>query len=709
MDYKYLTGLILISCLPLSGCNLTEDDKKKLDKAGENLEKVALKPLISFPTDNDNIRGPITIIIDTDPTIEHKSVTLKVMGREVATDTEAPFEFDWQPYFWSTEEQSQVTLQVTAITADDSYLRSDLINVTLNDDLKDTLNIITPASDSSIQNIDSTQLQWAPLSGAQSYEYQLNEQNVVATTKTSATLSLPSTGNYSVKVRATNEDGQTGAWTNIRYFRLDKPIAPSFQSPQVSKVNNEWSINLSWNNGLGNTEIEIATDNTFNSILENTITESSSINKTLPTGKYYARARSTNSLGHTSEWSQTSVIIAGLFSHKIDMATYGWDSGDAPIDLVLNEQDTVILARKSNNSDGSGDDFYVTKINYDGGKTWGKSYKNIATSPTSINKTSSGYLLTGSSTSNYRDKTIFEINESGTKAWQQDIQHNHDTDANTITSEGVTDAIEVSENQYAILHTSWLYNITAENSWGYTTEFVEGTHSIDFIDRSNGNSIISQNAIDNPESGEYTNLNKLLVSDSGLYATGRYKANNATGNANSDDGFTPEASTSGSFLLTLDSSDGSVISERTGGGLADSSINNLIELGNGELVTSYNNYYAGAVTNFASNANTSTSKINGAVKYSIIAPLKDGDYVMVGKSRSNDKKTVITRYSAENVQVGTSHTFDSCFYDLDIKSIKFQPEYGLIALGTDGYSYNSKYTVLFNITDDFQYLCPTVK
>lgn len=709
MDYKYLTGLILVSCLPLSGCNLTEDDKKNLNKAGENLEKVALKPLISFPTDNDNIKGPITIIIDTDPTVEHKSVTLKIMGREVATDTEAPFEFNWQPYFWSTENQSQVTLQVTAITNDDSYLRSDLINVTLDDDLKNNLGIITPATNSSVQNIDSIQLQWAPLSGAQSYEYQLNEQDIVATTNTSATVSLPVTGNYSVKVRATNEDGQTGAWTSTRYFQLDRPIAPSFQDPQISKVNSEWSINLNWDNGLVNTEIEIATDNAFNSIIENSLTESSSVNTTLPTGKYYARARSTNDLGHTSEWSQTLEIIAGLFAHKIDMATYGWDAGDAPIDLVLNEQNTVILARKSNYSDGSGDDFYVTKINYEGEKTWGKSFKNIASSPNSISKTSNGYLLTGSSSSNYRDNTIFEINESGTKTWQQDIQHTHDTDANTITSERVTDALEVSENQYAILHTNWLYDITAENSWGYTTELVERTHSIDFIDRSNGNSNISQNIIENPVSGEYTYLSKLLNTDTGLYAAGTYKANNATGNANSDDGFTPEASTSGSFLLALDESDGSVISDRRGGGLANANVNNLIELENGELLTSYDNYYAGAVTNFAPNANTSTNKIDGAIKYPKIAPLKGGDYVMVGKSRSNDNKTVITRYSAENAQIGASHIFDSCFYDLDIKSIKFQPEYGLIALGTDGYNYSSKYTVLFNITDDFQYLCPTVK
>jgi len=709
MDYKYLSALVVSSCFILTGCELTDDDKKKLDQAGNNLEKIALKPLITSPTNDDIIRDNTTIRVDTDPTVVHSSVTLKIKGEEITTDTEFPFEFNWQPYFWSTEGESQVTLQVTAITEGDSYLRSDLVNVTLDSELKNTLSIISPSANQSLINVDTTQLQWSAMANATSYEYQLNEQSIVTTADNDVTLELTETGVYSVKIRATNEEGRTGAWTSLSNFTLDKPNTPTLRIPVITKAASGWNVDIAWANGLTSTEVEIATDTNFISILDNTSTEATSINKVLPTGKYYVRVRTTNEFGHSSEWGQTKEVVAGLFAHKIDMATNGMNTSDYPVDFIINPSDAVVLARYSNMSDGSGDDFYVSKIDYKGTTTWGRSLKNYASSPTSINKSSSGYILSGSSSSNYRNRTILEINELGNKLWQHNIQHTHDTDESTITYERVTDVVELAENKFAILHSSSLSNITGVNDWGYTTEFVENILSIDLLDRSSGNSNVTKNTITNPSSGEYVNLNKLLHTDSGLYAAGRYKANNAQGNDNSADDFTPVASTSGSFLLTLDNTDGTVTSERVGGGLADANVTSLIELENGEILTSYDNYYTGAITNFPANANTSSSKIDGAIKYSKIAPLPNGDYVTVGESRSNDRQSIITRYTSENIQVGSRHTFNNCFYDLGVTSIKYHPDYGLIILGTDGYNYSSKYTVIFNITENFEYLCPTVK
>lgn len=712
MDHKIFSGFILASCFSLAGCNLTDDEKDKLDHAGNNLEKVALKPFIASPTNNDLIDGNIPIIVDLDPTITYKSVTLKIKGEEVETDTEAPFNFHWKPYFWSTDGESQVTLQVTAITEDDAYLRSDLLEVTLSQNLKNNINILTPINNSSLQNVDSTLAQWAPLEGAISYEYQLNTQESTSTIETSATLELPSPGNYDLKVRATNANGHTGAWTSPASFTLQKPTIPTIQTPIITKDNSGWNVYISWTSNHDITEIQIATDIAFTSVLDTSSTSESSLNTILPTGMYYARARTTNELGHISEWSQGKEIAAGLFAHKIDMNTYGgWDNSDNPIDFVLNEEDAVILASKSNFTDGSGDDFYVTKYGInDGQKEWGKSFNGHTSWPKAIAKKSDGFLLVGGSNSSHRNNTILGINESGSYQWKYDVTHSHNEIEETITYERVTDILELAVDQYAFLHSTSNYNITGEDNWGYTTEFTGSDLKIDLLDRSGGSNIINTNTISQPTSGSYDSLDKLLLSDSGLYAAGRYNSGSAGGDNSADD-FEPQASTSGAYLLELDPTDTSIISQKTGGGVSNTSINSLIELQGGEKVVSYNNYNAGAATVFASNADSSDAKIDGATRYSKIASDGQGNYFMIGdRDSSNSKDVIINLYNASNQLILGPHTLNrTCFYDLNIQSIKYNPNYGLVILGTDGYSWSETHTVLFNMTDNFEYLCPTVK
>jgi hypothetical protein len=723
MDYKYLRLIPLISAISLGGCELTDDDREKLDKAGENLEKVALAPAITSPGENANIFDATVIRIGTDTTVPHASVTLLIDGQEIATDTEAPFEFNWDPYFWSKDKQGNLseeeqiaaqvaTISVTALTEGEAFLRSGVRNIKLSETLKDSISFTAPASNQDFQNTNKINLAWTSRAGAVSYEYQLNDEQAVSTANTNASLTLEETGSYQLKVRATNSLGFTGAWSTPSTFNINIPNAPTMNTPIASKSGNDWQASFSWSGALVSSELQIATDQVFNSVVDTLPTNDLTITESLPAGVYFARVRTTNEFDHVSDWSAVREISVGLFAHKIDMATTNiWGNEDIPIEFVLNDNDAVILASRSNNDDSSGDDFYVSKVDFDGKTIRGNSYLNYAYSPSAISKSENGYLLVGAAKSGWSDRTIFEINEAGAKLWQQDITHNLDIEGSTKTSERIDGAVQLSDSMYAFINTTYNYTITGPiNDWGnYPTTLDNKEFKVSILDRSTEPTQITSHIIINPGNGSYDYLNKLLLTDSGLYTAGRYTASNDTGPDNSADSYTPTASDSGAFLVTMDKTDGSITSYKTGGGIGDSNVSNLIELTNGDITVSYNNYYTGATTTFASNADSSISKLDNAIGYSKIAPDQDGGYFMVGTSKTNDKKSIIARYNAENQRIGLPHTFNSCFYDLDIAAIKYHPDYGLIALGTDGYNYSSKYTVLFNITDDFDYLCPTTK
>ena len=722
MDYKYLRLIPLVSAISLGGCELTDEEKDKLEQTGNNIEKVALKPTIASPGEEATLFDTTDIRINIDATVPHKSVTLLIDGQEIATDSEAPFEFNWDPYFWSKDKKANVTeeeqeqarvatILVTALTEGGAFLRSDVRSIKLSEGLKDAIAFTAPASNQAFQNTNQINLAWTTRAGAVSYDYQLNNEQIVSTANTSATLTLEETGSYQLKVRATNGLGFTGAWSTPRTFDINIPNSPTLGNPVANKSGNEWQASFSWSGAQVSSELQIATDQGFNSIVDTLPTDALTVAENLPAGVYFARVRTVNEFGHVSAWSTAKEISVGLFAHKIDMATRGWNTGDYPIEFVLNDNDTVILASRSNHGDGSGDDFYVSKVGFDGKTISGKSYINNASSPTAITKSKNGYLLVGAAKSSWSDRTIFEISESGTKLWQQNIIHELDLDASTKTSERVDGAVQLSDNTYAFINTTYNYNITGpQNDWGsYPTTLDSKEFKVSVLDRSTATLQITTHTISNSGSGSYDYLNKLLLTDSGLYAAGRYTASNDSGPDNSADSYTPTASDSGAFLVTMDKTDGSITSYKTGGGISNSSVSNLIELTNGEITVSYNDYYTGATTTFASNANTSISKLDNTIGYSKVAADPNGGYFMVGTSRSNDKKSIISRYNAENQRIGPAHIFNSCFYDLDIKAIKHHPTYGLIALGTDGTSYSNKYTVLFNITDNFDYLCPTTK
>lgn len=195
----------------LAACNLTEDDKKRIDDAEDNIQKIALDPKILQPSDQETVSGVVTVLVDVDDSVEYNKVTLQVGADVVEEDLEAPYAFDIDTYFLASEEK--VTLLAKAYMADGNQLRSEVVNIIVDPTAGSSLRILSPSTNEAFAQATDISVSWTEIPTAASYEYQLNGGEIYATNATNVDISLEDVATHSIRVRAKNDKGESGVWS----------------------------------------------------------------------------------------------------------------------------------------------------------------------------------------------------------------------------------------------------------------------------------------------------------------------------------------------------------------------------------------------------------------------------------------------------------------------------------------------------------------
>lgn len=696
-------GVTLLSAtIPLVGCNLTDDQKERIGSAEDNVEQIALAPQITKPSADESISGIVDVYVDvdTDDLDKYKSVTLFIEGRPELVDTDYPYEFTFDSYFWS--ENERISLLAKLDTLKGNQLRSEVLSIPVDSSAKDGISFTFPTKGQQFQNVNEVNLAWTALDSAVSYEYRVNEGEPVEVTSTQSVIALPDLGNYSVQVRATDTNDHTGAWSTTLSFSLNSPNPPSIDNVTKGETPDAFSLTLDVSTEAGEVEVQVSPNSDFANSAPLVVTGTTAT-KELAAGVYYYRARTINEFGHISAWTAPAEVSIGMFAHALNITT-GWYNWDTPVDMVVSAADVTVVSQTGPVKDGTNDEFYVSKYNFQDGPVWGKSFKSIIASPRSIQKTNHGYILTGHG-SNYNDGKILHISESGQFLWSKTItsQTGMLDGLETYTRESVKNAVELGDNKYLFIGSSHEYRKTG--TW--SGELLSKNNIITIFDQTKGTT--SEIVVPNPDGGEYSSLMNLLVSDNAVFAAGGYKKDGASSGDSSDDSFQPTQGEDGVVLLTLNKLDGSVLSERTGSGLSNRYEGELVEKDNGDVYVSYTGYQKAAATIFDSN-NQSSRFINTAgMEYGHLAKGPNGSVLIVGQSTSSFQKPFVVQYD-NGVEVDRQ-TLDDYTYDLAIKSVVHHPKYGTVVLGTDkggvGMAGSDSYTVLFNITNDLQHIAPS--
>lgn len=604
----------------------------------------------------------------------------------------------------STLELDDYTIQVRAL---DTKGRTGAWSAPLNISViaPNAPTIASPSNGAAIANIGEVTVTWDAEDGASSYEYSLGsiiQQTQIA----SFSFSVPNTGTYYYSVRSVDSFGRKGAWSNHHSVDiLNPPLARI--SVETIENDTDFSLSITWSTPEYAQDytavVEIAKDPEFNNSLSGTPIEVTAIQEQItqnvPTGRYYIRARFVDNFDHYGNWYSAGTVAPGLFKVEANIASYGWDTTDSPVDFLIDGSDIVVLSSKADSSDGSSDDFHLSKWNTHGDKMWGNSFSTIATGAQSIDKIpNGGYVMAGKG-SRWVDALILATDKSGNYLWRDTVDGETDANGNSTRSESIYDIVALAENEFAYAKRATNYVRDANGSSTSSTT----SYSIVRYNRSSLEENVTE--INQPESGEFSYPSQLLFSEGNLYAAGGYKAEGASYDA-SDDSYVPQESTSGAYLVELDPENDTIISTRTGGGLGNSTLGNISTSDFG-IIVGYNDYYAGGATLFDPLTGYE-AVVEPGIRYSraVVDP-RNGDILLIGKDRDSavyGEPIVAIRYR-NGLEIDRKY-IRTGFSDLNLRKVEYHAKYGVVILGTDDTAYNSsdKQTVIFNLNNEFEYL-----
>lgn len=552
------------------------------------------------------------------------------------------------------------------------------------------------SSERQYSNVDEVTIEWSNVIGALSYEIQEENGDWVMVEGLSTTLSIAEAGSYSVQVRAVDALGRPGA-ASIFVFDVLTPTAPSLLLGE-SITDTGIQLFADWEESPSEITLEIARDESFSDLLvsETYSDVSAYTSNELTAGKYYARLRAENSVGHKSDWSFTQEVNIGLFFIEPDIATDNFFSNDRPIDFVVDTANIVLLSANADLADATSDSFHIASLSIKSDNIQSdESFLSIARDPRHLAKTKDGVVAVGRSSGSFNDSVIVSANNLGQYLWHKTIRSEM-PDENTRLDDRIQVAASLSDGRiiYASDYTEWTRDglfSRITNQENRVTILDEGREDSKFI------------TIPQPLEGKFYSISEMLVDNDEIFAVGRYmvdKNNDASG-----DVFTPTITTRNGAFLTKITAEGVIESTVTGSGLSNISPSSISKNG-GSVVVGYSNYQRCAATLF--NDDGSSEPIYfPELNYCHAVLNNNQEVVVVGKDNSDailGEPLVVVRIS-NGVEIGRT-SLNHLASNFTISRVKYDSVLGTVIVGTYkfGSSYDDTRTVVFNISDNFHHV-----
>lgn len=378
---KILLGMISLISLLISGCNLTDEEKEKLNDAQVDLEQLADQIIITYPVNNSIITDSmVTVRADIPSAAEVQELTLFVDGVEVAKDTNgAPWEIMWPSYYWA--DGAAHTLLLKSITGGGNEVRNNqqfqaIVDVSANNILKFKHGI----EGVEIKDENSIFVEFDEFPGATRYEvkYSINSAiSIIETSSLEVELTNLEVGEYQLSYRAITEYSEMthlqGPWSNLITFQVSPPDLPVLNTPVVAVSSQGYDLQLSWGDlGEGNT-YTVKLDNLTESGVSTTyrdITNNELLITGLQIGEFSWSLTRTNPLGQESLPSNAESIAVGVFTTRL-----GGTRDDRSKQIIKsNDGGYIVLgytksSEVSDTVDSHGDD-WIIKLDSQGAIEW---------------------------------------------------------------------------------------------------------------------------------------------------------------------------------------------------------------------------------------------------------------------------------------------------------------------------------------------------
>jgi len=364
------TFTLIFSVTLLTGCDLTEEEKEKLDSAAKDLEQLADQIIITSPAKDSTINQSIvTVRADIPMSAEAQEVALYVDGIEIAKDTDgAPWEIEWPAYYWADGNVHSLLLKT--ITGSGAEVRNnEQFQVTVSEGANQALHFSPEFNNSQIQDQNHIDLTFDEFPGATRYEITDGEQ-VVEALSPSAQLTGLAVGIHNIQYRAIFDYSAAttliGPWSNAIAVEVLTPTVPEVEEPIVELIDGKYRVEFNWTliSEGDHYELRLKDSSDAPEIVYSKLADGSLVISDMPAGRYAWTVKRTTKYQQESEVSFNDLEV-GVFKLKLG------GSQDEYGQHVIPSKDGgyLILASTKSKGDGRGDD-WIIKIDATGNILW---------------------------------------------------------------------------------------------------------------------------------------------------------------------------------------------------------------------------------------------------------------------------------------------------------------------------------------------------
>ena len=310
--------------------------------------------LITYPAEDSLLSAPVTINSEVPTGLNNITLELIIDGEKVNEIEEPPYQFAWNPYFWSSESTadnpSRHTLLLKAKNSFGAEIVSNLVPVSVSIASATQLTLLSPTNEQELQNQSDVLFVWQSLSGAAQYQLQLASdedfENLLINDTTELVeyqVSALNLGRYYWRIRAMDAANRSGAWSSVNSFEIKPPAIPELLFPSDNEaIRNTNQPILAWGvvANAANYIVEVSTSNNFDVVVQSSTQSASSYSTTaLGGGSYYWRVKSVDSVGHESEFSDArSFSIEG--PEAPTGITSSWEPSEKRFEISISWQES---------------------------------------------------------------------------------------------------------------------------------------------------------------------------------------------------------------------------------------------------------------------------------------------------------------------------------------------------------------------------------
>jgi hypothetical protein len=308
---------LLASTLILSGCELTDTEKEKLDNAAEDLQQLADQIIITNPAKNSTVKSSwVTVRADIPSSVNVSEVRLLVDGIEIAKDSNgAPWELQWPAYYFA--DGNLHTLLLKTVTEDGIEIRNnEQFQLTVSPQANTALSFSQGTDGIEIQDVDSHIINFSPFEGATYYEVSYDDKSIVTTTTTLELTDL-GVGAHKIRYRALNDQITNSPFSNEITLTVVPPSLPVLNEPVIEHIGDSYQVTLSWQPEVTSKQYEIFWGSLNNPVSIGTTEETSYQITDLELGNYSYFLQMTNSLGQKSDFSTSLPVDVGVFRTQL--------------------------------------------------------------------------------------------------------------------------------------------------------------------------------------------------------------------------------------------------------------------------------------------------------------------------------------------------------------------------------------------------------